>query len=875
MSATSGGDEDSSFETAITAVLRLPPGHPTRALGAAQLVEALIQRSTDPSIALHRHLGPLLAAAELDPPAGEEWRRTSRTARVLALQHAVPECPLADLDQVATDLSVLEAECAGDPRVAMLLSSTRLALTIRQAVEYDNESEMMRLPGVVAAFLATIQAALPESATGAQLRQLAESFGAFITATRRGDRTAARHHVESLREVFDELPSHHAARASLEEMLSRWDLFDGGSSSGTDELPVTADPSGELALGHRLLADGTETDPARIEQAIALFRRAVGGIPPKDNRYIFALWGLAFALYRHNEVTARKASLTEARTLLEKASSLLSGPQHPQWTPVHQLLNAVHQRGGTGSEMRDSARASQRGHVWRVLLEARRAGAHASVRDAAGMAVDNARQAIATGGGAGEALWTLDSGRGLMLFAATELHRIPTRLEAAGSPDLARRWEQEKPPSDELRRRVVGTLSTRSADSLFDPPTLRDTQAALRSLDADALVYLVPGSPPQGGLAIMAPATGQPALMVLQHLDLDPGTDIERYLSALPTRDAVDRHRPPEDSAEFADRVDALCRWAWRAAIGPLLESYIPRIATRSADGVPRIVLIPMGDLAQVPWHAARRKDGTYAVQLAAFSQAVSARLLCENAALPPVRVSSTGLVVGDPDTGGRAKPLASARREAHAVRQAFYLGARYVGRLPDGAPSPSGAGTADDVRDWLRSRRPSAGAMLHLACHGFFASAQDAGARLLLAGQDGDGSHQELGFEELVDRLAGEPDRAIALVVLAACHSGRSVYGYDEAYSLGTGFLAGGTRSVLSTLWAVPDASTSALMFLFHHYLRREGLPVWQALRRAQMWMLDPHREPPRDMPAALVPRPGDDPADVLSWAGFIHYGQ
>ena len=243
-----------------------------------------------------------------------------------------------------------------------------------------------------------------------------------------------------------------------------------------------------------------------------------------------------------------------------------------------------------------------------------------------------------------------------------------------------------------------------------------------------------------------------------------------------------------------------------------------------------------------------------------------------------PVPLSSVGLVVGDPDTAGRAVGLAAARREAYAIRQAFYRGARYVGRRPDGSPSPSGAGTADQVREWLANPSPAAGAMLHLACHGSFtADPDDAKSYLLLAAgapprHDGD----ELSADELMDAMAKSAHSGVGLVVLAACNTGRSIHGYDEAYSLGTAFLAGGVRTVLSTQWSIPDLHTSSLMFMFHYYLRHEALPPWQALRQAQLWMLDPHRQPPSKMPAELRPQPSaGDPADVLAWAGFVHWGQ
>jgi CHAT domain-containing protein len=304
-----------------------------------------------------------------------------------------------------------------------------------------------------------------------------------------------------------------------------------------------------------------------------------------------------------------------------------------------------------------------------------------------------------------------------------------------------------------------------------------------------------------------------------------------------------------------------------------LLEQYL--VDQPRPDGrEPRVVLVPMGDLARVPWQAARRGDGTYAVELAAFSQAVSARLLVENAARAPVTLSPAGMVVADPDTGGAARTLDAARLEASAIRRSFYRGARYIGRRTGGKDSSSGRGTADDLRRWLTAPGPAAGAMLHLACHGVFTTGLDDARSCLLLAADEPGAG-ELAADEILELLAATPARQVGLVVLAACNTGRSVHGYDEAYSLGTAFLAGGTRSVLSTQWSIPDAETPSLMYLFHHYCRQDRLPPWEALRKAQMWMLDPGRQPPEGMPAELLTSvPADEPAPLASWAGFIHFG-
>ncbi|GAA0723944.1 CHAT domain-containing protein [Dactylosporangium roseum] len=558
--------------------------------------------------------------------------------------------------------------------------------------------------------------------------------------------------------------------------------------------------------------------------------------------------------------------------------------RHPPAAPEWPRLRAVAPtfavvRTGAGGASFDT-RSALAGDA---LLQRAAAAAAAAARDAAGSAVDIARSCL-MGNDPAAAVQALDAGRALVLFAATEFLDVPARLERIGRSGLATRWRlaangsADKPgdiPTD-LRADVLAALSAgpgadggRPAGPLA-PPDLPEIRAALAGLDADALVYLLPATTAATGWAVMVPAAGPPSFMALPNLALDVDVDVEPLLATLSTRDPA---APDVGADTMTASLDILCDWAWRAAIGPLVERYLPELPT-PGHRPPRIVLVPQGNLARVPWQAARRGDGTYAVQLAAFSQAASARMLCRSASATPVPVLPVGLVVGDPDTHGRAPELSAARVEAYAVHQAFYPGARYVGRRADGSPSRSGRGTAAEVREWLTTTRPAAGTMLHLACHGMIQPAEADTTSYLLLATDADGDR--LSAEDLVIVLARAPERAIGLVVLAACRAGVSGRGYDEAFSLGTAFLVAGVRSVLSTQWRVPDRDTSVLMYLFHHFLMAERRPVWDALRRAQLWMLDPDRRPPAGMPRPLVRQLSEaDPARVVAWAGVVHGGQ
>ncbi|WP_369035018.1 CHAT domain-containing protein [Streptomyces adonidis] len=338
--------------------------------------------------------------------------------------------------------------------------------------------------------------------------------------------------------------------------------------------------------------------------------------------------------------------------------------------------------------------------------------------------------------------------------------------------------------------------------------------------------------------------------------------DDEREMGPVPGwSSAVSAARP--DVPSLRRRLDRLCGWAWYAGTRPLLDVF----ATASGR-VPRLVFVPMGALGLVPWHAAWAEDEDgrrrYALEEAEISYAASARLLCDVAARPQAAHSGAALVVGNP-TGD----LHWAGEEADAVQRVFYPHGRFLGRREGGGTD--GPGTPQEVLDWLTGAgaEEGEGGVLHLACHASIARTARRTAHLSLHGGD-------LAAEELTEAVGGAGGGRLGLVLLAACRSHVSGRGHNEAYSLATAFLVAGARSVVGSLWPVPDDATSVLMFLTHHFLRTENEPPARALRRAQLWMLDPGRELPAGLPARLAERARRiDPDDLSAWAGFTHLGQ
>lgn len=625
----------------------------------------------------------------------------------------------------------------------------------------------------------------------------------------------------------------------------------------------------------------------------------------------------------------RDQHLNRGITLLEQALRDARGPEHRLYANTGLALGRAYRTRGSRAKGdlakgRRTGLDALRGHSWAALLQAGTVHAAQAAASATSAALEVAAWGLKDGVPE-DAVRALDACRGLVLHAATTSRTVPDRLVAAGHADLAAEWRSVGADADtdnpigaaqgpvtvpsSLRRRVFAALTApgdggdsahegvpgsapaSAQDRLLAPPEPHEIGLALRAVGKDALVYLVPASEDGGGAAVLVTSRGETHAVPLPRLTEDAaplreylaeGTPGDRRdLGPVPGHPGQGQQQNPEGPqgrAALRRRLDRLCGWAWYAGMRPLLETIGP---SGRPGRVPRLVLVPMGDLGLVPWHAAFEQgdDGRrrYALQAAEISYAASARLLCDVAARPAVEHTGSALVVGNP-TGD----LYFAGEEADAVQGAFYPRGQFLGRrtgtgrgTANGTAGSAangtadGAGTPQEVLAWLRKGGRDEGGVLHLACHASVARSARRSAFLSLSGG-------ELSAEELTEAVSDGGRGRLGLVLLAACRSHVSGHGNNEAYSLSTAFLVAGARSVIGSLWPVPDDATSVLMFLTHHFLRIEGEPPAKALRRAQLWMLKPGRELPPGFPPFLAHRArGVDADDLSAWAGFTHLGQ
>ena len=657
-------------------------------------------------------------------------------------------------------------------------------------------------------------------------------------------------------------------------------------------LGIAGNAQAMLGLLHR--------DRRTVGEGIALLAEACAAATavPEHRRRMLSLLG--WVLWMRYDLTRDRRDLTSMISRLEEARRLADEEQGGTDRAAILLMSALGYYTRNDRNLQDRRRAcalglsSLRERSATVLLQSTADRAFDAAIEAAGEAADVVRWCLADGNSAA-AVEALERGRGLVLHAAVADASVPLLLRETGRDDLASAWEEalraaenaspdpwdvlpgmvaafRSPPGapeglvqspevrlpDDLRYRVVQALAGTALERLLAPPDPGEIAQALRAAGARALVYLMPRDATSAGLALVVNDQGEVREIPLPLLMVAPRGPVAGFASA---QRALQETMPaPGDVRDaWARALDDLCDWAWAAAMEEVLDS-VPGGPARKA----RIVLVPVGDLGLVPWHAARRPVGSgdlrYACQDAVISYAASARQFTEACRLRHRAWRSAAALVRVP--GSR---LFFASREVQEIHRRHYADATLLGG--DGR---SPRASADHVRDLL-PRRGSAGAsLLHLGCHAAPAP-RPVDGRLLL--EDG----ETLSMRDiLLQARARPPGTPGCLVVLAACGSDLTGGHHDEALTLATSFLAAGAVGAVGTRWPVADLPTLAFMTMFHHYLNSGYDNPSAALRAAQSWMLNADRSFPGDFDPKIAEMARMiDLARAEYWAAFTYQGQ
>jgi tetratricopeptide (TPR) repeat protein len=316
--------------------------------------------------------------------------------------------------------------------------------------------------------------------------------------------------------------------------------------------------------------------------------------------------------------------------------------------------------------------------------------------------------------------------------------------------------------------------------------------------------------------------------------------------------------------------------------------------------GYTRLLIAPDGGLTRLPFEILPRDDGgrlidayrisylscgrdTLRLGVPASDPPTSALLFAD----PDFDLEANGRSVPDPVTTARAAGRRS--RDLDRGRDAYHFD-RLPGTRAEGErvaallgvrPALGAAATEGRLKAECRSPR-----ILHLATHGFFLPDQQPELRDMAPGLGGDpigwaaqgfgaGRLSGPGMENPMLRSglalaganswlkAGHPPEeaedglltaedvtsldllATELVVLSACETGLGrVHVGEGVFGLRRAFVLAGARTLVMSLWKVPDEQTQQLMVNFYQLLRA-GEGRAEALRHAQLDLKAKHPEP------------------------------
>jgi len=295
-------------------------------------------------------------------------------------------------------------------------------------------------------------------------------------------------------------------------------------------------------------------------------------------------------------------------------------------------------------------------------------------------------------------------------------------------------------------------------------------------------------------------------------------------------------------------------------ALGERLGRSLLGPAAEAVAACERLVLIPAGSLHLLPFGALRvvgEEGATWLAEAAPISVVASAAQFVElsNPATAdrPVRLAA----FGDPDYAAareRFPPLPATRREVAFLKNLF--GSEAVTYVGGEATEPRAKALKKDLT------------LIHFAVHGAADEHLPLDSYLALSIPREEGEDNGLlRAWEIFERMRIDAD----LVTLSACETalGAEITG-EGIVGLTRAFHYAGARSVLASLWKVPDAAAAAFMERFYVHLRA-GLAKDHALAAARRDFLT-------GPVSVAVPEGGGVEADLshpFFWSGFELFGE
>ncbi len=287
-------------------------------------------------------------------------------------------------------------------------------------------------------------------------------------------------------------------------------------------------------------------------------------------------------------------------------------------------------------------------------------------------------------------------------------------------------------------------------------------------------------------------------------------------------RSGIKRFSIPIDAAVLSRDVDKFrislqrrTSWDYMAEARKLYNLIVrPMEPELSIRGIDTLVFIPDGALRTVPF-AALNDGRRFLIEKYALAVAPSLSLTDPR----PIRPKQArALAAGLTESVRGFIPLSNVESELEDVHGLY-----------KSALLKNGTFTKGNMSESLEENPYS---IVHIATHGNFAPK---GTDTFLLAWDG-----KIDMNQL-DRLMKQSKKPVELLCLSACETAAG----DDKAALGLAGVAvkAGTRSALATLWSVSDQAAPELIHEFYDQLRNPSVSKAEALREAQLSLLDDPR--------------------------------
>jgi CHAT domain-containing protein len=563
---------------------------------------------------------------------------------------------------------------------------------------------------------------------------------------------------------------------------------------------------------------------------------------------------VAEAMFSLTDLYRQQGDLTKAQTCVSEGIKALQEVETPIELPHYLAVEAELQEATHHYKQADALFAQAQDVVQGMLLDAPNPMVEASlVSMMSGIYVDHFRLAAVKLNDINSAFEIVEEARGRALADDLRSHRKWAREESgavdpaeARIDDIQRQLRQ--PHTTEERAQLLSQLD--EAEALLSNAQIQDAQIS----------QLVPSRPISLGLFESSLPSDQ---LVLEYVLANPLsfclsiTHETAVVHTLPSRArigaAIRKYLTNVETKKPASVLaKELYRWLLAACIG-----------NSSAQ---RLVIVPDGELNDLPFDALVMPNGHYVLESQVVSVSPSATILhflrgerLSSAARPFLGVGYTR----GPELASAGAPLPDlVERAVHGI---FGLGNPILSSLPysrqevEEAAQLMGPGSAvllgsNATKGNIEAEPLGDFKILHFAVHGVIdAEDPDRSALVFREGKapGDDGLLQAWNIR----RLSLNAD----LVTLSACSTGvGKIEGEEGVDSLTAAFLMAGARSVLSSLWAVNDRWTATLMDKFYHNLA-QGMDESTALESGKLEILKQYGR-------------GTVPDD---WAGFVLIGR